>query len=196
MLQKKYIASKNKRIFVSFFIALLFFIGGCAIMNNAPMHNSNLDVAIKSLSSSDMTLATESTEKLFQAGEHAIPYLISQFSNSSKFYGLCGQKIRISQLEYEPMENWKPDPSVEDQRNSVREVSLYLILAILNKSLYFAEDCKPLVKDGDQKRSLSLALEEVSTLYESSTINGKPLLLSDVEEILNKNNISFKKIGE
>lgn len=107
-----------------------------------------LAVAAASLGSPDFLLTTEGTRTLFSARMAAIPHLLARFEDQAEFQGLCGRRILASNsyiVGPAEMGRWL---TTLVPRISVREVALYLVVAILRGDLYFADVCKPVIAPG------------------------------------------------
>jgi hypothetical protein len=152
--------------------------------------DADLIQAVDSLRSSDFLEATEATRVLFASGREAIPYLVSGFSDTSKFIGLCGNKIRTSEVNFEPV---TMGGTALDREAHVQEVSLYLLLAVLRDDLYFAEDCTvgAVAEGADRHQKISAAAGEIAVLFVSSEIGRASFSLDAVESILHQHGVTI-----
>ena len=179
------------RIFVVLFLCI------SVVCSTMSAEDSVLDTSVLFLESGDYLEVTEASRALFDAGEKSIPFLISTFLDESAFLGLCGNRIRHSEVDFSSMvpvnavSTTLPDGD-KPARPSVREASLYLLLAILKGNLYFAEDCTATVTgEEDRDRALSQAAGELAILYIRSKTLGSSFSLETVEKTLRKFSISF-----
>jgi len=154
-----------------------------------------LAAAAERLGSSDYQ-ATEATRVLFSAGLRAIPHLVARFGDQAEFQGLCGMAILSSDsYPVEPYEAGNVMAGLPPRitRISVREVSLYLVLAILRDNLYFAEVCKPVVgpSPGIKADPLGEVLEDIRSTYEKSVADGTALNRESIERIATAHAVTF-----
>jgi len=158
--------------------------------------DADLRQAVVSLGSSDYLEATEATRVLFAGGRDAIPFLVSGFSDNSKFVGLCGGKIRTSEVNLAPSEPVSGTSPIGEEQSwpSVQEVCLYLLISVLREDLYFAWDCAvATVNDGvDRHREISSATGEIAILFVGSEVGQTSISLNAVEEILHEHGVLFR----
>lgn len=155
-----------------------------------------LAAAAERLGSSDERRATEATRTLFAAGLRAIPHLVAQFGDQAEFQGICGMAILSSQgSPVEPYEAGNVMAGLPPRitRISVREVSLYLVLAILRDNLYFAEVCKPVVGPSPRIKAdpLGEVLDNIRSTCEKAAADGTALNRERIERIATAHAVTF-----
>ena len=159
-----------------------------------PVTEQELAVAAENLGSS-RDLRVEDIRVLFDAGLRAIPHLVAKFGDQTEFHGLCGRAILSSEAS---------DYSLDDPYNlsrvlygaptiSVREVSLYLVVAIMREDLYFAEVCKPVVGPSPRIKAdpLGDALDNIRSTYEKSVADRTALNRESIESVLKLHAVTF-----
>jgi hypothetical protein len=159
-------------------------------------NETELAVAAASLGSSRFLRATDATRTLFAAGLRAIPHLVAQFGDQKEFQGLCGRAILSSEgspVETDEAGNVMAGLPPRITRISVREVSLYLVLAILRDNLYFAEVCKPVVgpSPGIKANPLGEVLDDIRSMHETSMADGTALNRESIERIVKAHAVTF-----
>ena len=158
--------------------------------------NKDLDRAIPKLASDDYLVATKAFEILFNSGQDAMPYILSGFLDIREYKGLCGQLIRTSEFSFETIDSEEDRTNTYSENHSpikVREICLYLMLAIYKNNMYFSDSCILTVAEGDREENITKALSETIYEYTFSLKKGNSEFnLSKMESILAKWRISFK----
>jgi hypothetical protein len=113
-------------------------------------------------------------QAIFDKGRLALPILSKELTNMNDYRGACGQSARESSYlleERDPIPEARPRPAI-------REISLYLIIAILEEDLYFADTCRIATGQSDVQ-NLTIALNAIQSLVieESGTPTGDSLLI-------------------
>lgn len=144
-----------------------------------------LERAALDLGSAGITRSTEVTRQLFDAGHASIPFLVSRFDDERSFSGLCGRAILGSRAV-----PYDPDAETPHVRApEAREVSLYLVLAILHSDLYFAERCALQGVDGEPtSEGLADALHQVERRIAE---RGSLVTAEEIDSTLRESGLSF-----
>ena len=146
---------------------------------------------VSSLSAADRVLAQESIDCIFERGREVIPDLVRALRSESQFEGFwCGSLGLTSEsvaVEWDA-------PFPEDRVTPAAEVALYLLEAILQDHLYFAELCRVLV---DERKSLEL--EEVRSRIQKvaealdrlEPDQQRAISLEEFQALMEENGLSF-----
>jgi hypothetical protein len=137
----------------------------------------SLESRLEDLASSEFLVASDALEALFDAGPAAIPGLLSALSDHRRFYGMCGRR-RLRSEAFPVDQSEKPQWLTE--RIEVREVALYLLLAIAERRIYFADSCKLV---GDPKE-VERGFAELGDL-------DKSVVMARLWKILDRNHLAF-----
>ncbi len=168
-------------IFLLFAITIVLSRGnGATTMNDVQLLN-------KSLKSTNYADGTISVKNLFKAGDQAIPFLIENLDDTTPFTGLCGAKILDSQ--YTTGE--KKYSAGQLKVPTIRDVSLYLIIAILKNDLYFASSCCPVSDDNSEER-MCKACALIKERYYEFVKGSSSFSELDILNILAKEGIRFE----
>jgi len=152
----------------------------------------DLAASMKDFSSSDFLKATAGMKALFSAGTRSIPFLAQGFGNLGEFTGLCGSHILESSCEpYYP-----GITSDKSEKISVREASLYLVVAISKGKLYFAQRCKPVNTSGTGEPDVTATLKEVYEALADAEKQQTPLSAEKIGEILRSHHVGFSETGK
>ena len=147
------------------------------------------------LASGEFSEATKALTELYELGEASIPHVISGFNDTRRFHGVCGYYQFHPTWEFYPAENYKtPGPTEREICEvQIRDVCLYLLLAIQKKDLYHAEVCRLTSEEPDKEKAILQALEEISVKYQDSlTDTTTQFDLLSVEKILITHKIKFQ----
>lgn len=150
----------------------------------------SLGRATVGLGSCDSIAATEYFDALFDAGEASIPYLVAHFGDKRPFFGLCGARILDSRRSpATPLVD--QGPGNVSRVPTVREAALYLLLATLKGSQFFAMSCEIEVPKGEADTPISLALGEIAILYVQAELHEIALDSEVVESVLVAHGLRF-----
>ena len=137
----------------------------------------------------------ELVKEIYDYGQCSIPALSDGLEDTRQFLGSCGRNV----LEGSGIYYFTPLGVEEDlpQEGTVRviraqEVSLYLILALLEEDLYFADHCYTECDCPDPEGYLNSALNEVRSRLRMCGDEGDcTTLLGDIRKILQSYGIRF-----
>ena len=143
--------------------------------------------------SENFLVSTKGWEVMYAYGSHAIPFLLANLDDDSRYYGLCGAGILKSQAidsrKVKDKNNY-PDDYYEI---TVRDASLYLILAILRGDLYFAGNCEPHCSEGKLDFAFKAATKLIRERYVEYLKGEVSFEYKDVTDILSSCRISYKQ---
>lgn len=152
-----------------------------------------LQLNVEKLGSSNFLESTNAANYIYEVGPEAIPALIGAFSSDERYLGLCGRGILESQSEgFVDLDDYDPTKEqVEEEVITVREVALYLVVAILKGDQYFADTCKPNVSSAGDEDAVMAVLQAIEKCYQSCIQEGVVFEYATIEPILEKYGVSF-----
>jgi len=185
---------------IKIFVIVSFVCNWNYLIMSAEMH---LKEAIELLNSEKLTYCSQDViDTIFESKENAIPFLISKFTDDSRFHGRCGSDYLCADVVEIDRNKIVTDTHDENKDITishkhrriltiVKDAALYLIMAILHNDLYFSTNALP---DYPSEDKYDQALGEISILYVKSTVMQEhDFTLRAVQEILNKYKIQFNK---